>query len=55
MKLQKQLSKKIGNTEYAKWVVVLPPDKIKELGWKEGMELEADPSDSKLVLKPKKK
>ena len=25
MRLQKQLSRKIGNTEYAKYVVVVPP------------------------------
>jgi len=54
LKLQKQLSRKVGNEEYAKWVVVIPPEKIKELGWKEGVELEVDPKQGKLTLKPKK-
>ena len=35
MKLQKQLSRKVGDTEYAKWVLVALPAIIKELSWKE--------------------
>lgn len=54
MKLQKQSSRRVGNVEYPKWVVVIPPDKVEELGWEEGIELEADPKDNKLILKPKK-
>ncbi|WP_182130949.1 AbrB/MazE/SpoVT family DNA-binding domain-containing protein [Nitrosopumilus sp. b3] len=53
MKLQKQLSRKVGNEEYAKWVVVIPPEKIKELGWKEGAELEMDSKKDRLVVKKK--
>jgi len=55
LRLQKQLSRKVGKEEYAKWVVVIPPNKIKELGWKEGTELDFDTNESNLVLKPKKK
>jgi antitoxin component of MazEF toxin-antitoxin module len=51
MKLQKQLSRKVGNTEYAKWVLVVPPTMIETLGWKEGQELEAEIKDNKLVVK----
>lgn len=54
MKLQKQLSRKVGNEEYAKWVVVIPPEKIKESGWKEGDELEIDIRGDKLLIKRKK-
>ncbi|MFH0889942.1 MAG: AbrB/MazE/SpoVT family DNA-binding domain-containing protein [Candidatus Aenigmatarchaeota archaeon] len=54
MKLQKQLSRKSGNTVYPKWVVVIPPEKIKETGWREGEDLEADVKDGKIVLKTKK-
>lgn len=54
VKLQKQLSKKVGNIEYAKWVVVIPPEKIKEMGWKEGTELLIDNKNNVLILKPKK-
>jgi len=51
MKLQKQLSRKVGSIEYAKWVVVIPPETIKELDWKEGQELETEIKDKKLTIK----
>jgi antitoxin component of MazEF toxin-antitoxin module len=51
MKLQKQLSRKVGNTEYVKWVLVIPPNMIEELKWKEGQELEAEIKENNLVLK----
>lgn len=53
MKLQKQLSRKIGNTEYAKYVVVVPPQVIKELDWKEGEELNFKVQGKKLIVEPK--
>lgn len=54
MKLQKQLSRKVGNEEYAKWVIVIPPDKIKEVNWKEGQDLDIIvKKDGKLVLTKK--
>jgi antitoxin component of MazEF toxin-antitoxin module len=54
MRLQKQLSRKSGNIVYPKYVVVIPPEKIKEAGWKDGVELSADVSRNKIMLKPKK-
>ena len=51
MKLQKQLSRKVGNTEYAKWVIVISPETIKELEWKEGQDLETEIKDKKLTIK----
>jgi hypothetical protein len=39
VRLQKQLSRRFRGKEYAKWVVVLPPRIVRELGWKEGQEL----------------
>ncbi len=53
MRLQKQLSRKIGNIEYAKYVTVIPPEKIKELGWEEGEELEAEIKNGELIVKKK--
>lgn len=53
MKLQKQMSRKAGRIVYPKYVVVIPPEKIKEAGWKEGLELEADVREKKVILKPK--
>lgn len=55
MKLQKQLSRKVGNEEYAKWVVVIPPEKIKEAEWKEGQELDVEVKNGKISLRPKKR
>lgn len=50
MKLQKQLSRKIGNTEYAKYVVVVPPKIVEELKWKEGEELKFSVRGDKLII-----
>ncbi len=38
-RLQKQLSRKVGDKEYPKYVVVISPKDIKEAGFKEGQEL----------------
>ena len=53
MKLQKQRSRKVKGKEYAKGVVVLPPEKIKKAGLKEGQDLEVVVENGKIVLKPK--
>jgi len=50
VKLQKQLSRKVGNRKYPKYVVTIPPKHIKELGWQEGEELTSKVIDNKLVL-----
>ena len=52
MRLQKQLSRKSGNKEYAKWVLVVPPEKITQLGWKEGTELKDDVDKEVLKIRP---
>jgi len=51
MKLQKQLSRKVKDVEYAKWVLVIPPNIIEKLKWKEGQELEAEIKENVLVVK----
>jgi len=51
MKLQKQLSRKVKDVEYAKWVLVIPPNIIEKLKWKEGQELEAEIRENVLVVK----
>ena len=55
MKLQKQLSRKVGKKKYAKFVTVIPPATIGELGWKDGDELNAEIKDNKLILRKNKK
>jgi len=53
MKLQKQLSRRIDDKEYSKYVVTIPPKQIEEAGWKEGTELEAIVENGRIVLRPK--
>jgi len=50
VKLQKQLSRKVGNVEYDKWVLVVPPNVIEELKWKEGQELKVEIKETTLVV-----
>lgn len=50
MKLQKQMSRKVGNTEYAKWVLVIPPKIIEEAKLKEGEELKATIKGEKIII-----
>jgi bifunctional DNA-binding transcriptional regulator/antitoxin component of YhaV-PrlF toxin-antitoxin module len=54
MKLQKQLSRKVGKVIYPKYLVVIPPKVVEEAGWKEGVELSADVKEKKIILRPKK-
>jgi antitoxin component of MazEF toxin-antitoxin module len=51
VKLQKQLSRHFGGREYPKWVVVLPPKLVRELGWREGQELRAEKQGRGLRLR----
>ena len=53
MKIQKQLSKKRGDKIYHKYVVVIPGDKIKESGLKEGDELKAEAKKGEIKLRRK--
>jgi antitoxin component of MazEF toxin-antitoxin module len=55
MRLQRQISRRIEEAEYAKYVVIIPPDRIDKLGWKEGQELESQVQGQKLIigLKPR--
>ena len=51
MKLQKQLSRKVGNKEYPKWVITIPPKQIRTLGWREGEFLESEINSQELVIR----
>ena len=42
----------MGETEYPKWVVIIPPAQVDQLGWEEGRELESIVEGNKLVIKP---
>ena len=51
MKLQKQLSRKVGEKVYPKWVIAIPPRQIEALGWNEGQSLEGEVTDQKLIIR----
>jgi len=53
-KLQKQLSRKVGEKKYPKYIVVIPPEKIREVGFKEGQELNIDVRDGKIIISKSK-
>jgi len=53
MKLQKQLSRKVGNQEYPKYVVTISPKTIKKLGWKPGQELKLKINGKQAKISPK--
>lgn len=51
MRLQKQLSRKVGSKEYPKWVITIPPKQIGALGWSEGEFLESKINGKELLIK----
>jgi antitoxin component of MazEF toxin-antitoxin module len=53
MKLQKQVSRKVKDKEYGKYVVVIPPEEIEELDWPEGQELKSEVKGKKLIISRK--
>lgn len=53
VKLQKQLSRKVGDQEYPKYVVTISPKTIKKLGWKPGQELGLKVKGNEAKIKPK--
>ena len=50
MKLQSQISRKVGNAEYEKSWVVIPNKILKLLKWKIGQELKAEIKGDKLII-----
>lgn len=51
MRLQKQLSRKVGVKEYPKWVITIPPKQVEALGWKEGESLEGEINIQELIIR----
>ncbi len=50
MRLQKQLSRKVGEKQYPKWVITIPPNQIKLLNWNEGEFLKSEIVNQGLVI-----
>jgi len=55
MKLQKQISRKIDDKTYAKWVITIPPTEIKKLGWTDGEDLELKVLKGRIEIASKNK
>ena len=53
MKIQKHSSKKKGEKDYPKYVVVIPKHVIDESGFQEGDELEAEAKKGEIKLRRK--
>ncbi len=51
MRLQKQLGKKIGEKEYPKYLIVIPPKAVKKSGLKAGQKLSLKAFKNRLVIK----
>jgi bifunctional DNA-binding transcriptional regulator/antitoxin component of YhaV-PrlF toxin-antitoxin module len=52
MRLQKQLNRVVADKEYAKYLLVIPPETVEKLAWKEGEELEHEIRDRTLLVQP---
>jgi len=50
MRLIKQHGRKYHETDYYKYIVVIPNKDIKKLGWKGGEELETEVKGNKLII-----
>ena len=51
MKLQKRLSRVYKGKKYYKYILVVPEDKIKMAGFKEGDELKPEVEKGRITLK----
>ncbi len=50
LRLQKQLSRKVGEKEYPKYVITISPKQIEKLGWREGQDLDGKIRQGKLII-----
>ena len=52
MRLHKVVNRIYEGTTYYRWVVSIPPKRVRELGWAAGQELEAVVRGSSLWIQP---
>ena len=53
MQIQLQISRRIGNKEYEKFMIVVAPKIIRELKWKQGDKLDPRVEEGELRIKLK--
>lgn len=54
MRLQKQVNRIVDDKEYAKYVVIIPPEEVEKLQWGEGEELEHEVREQTLIIRKAK-
>ena len=54
MKLQRQLSRKVGSKTYVKYVIAISSSYVEKLGWKQGEDLEVRVNGREAKIRPKK-
>lgn len=52
MRLHKVVNRVYAGTTYYRWVVSIPPKRVRELGWTDGQELEAVVRGGALWVQP---
>ncbi|HTP54799.1 MAG TPA: hypothetical protein VML94_07585 [Thermoplasmata archaeon] len=52
MRLHKVVNRVYEGTTYYRWIVSIPPKRVRELGWTDGQELEAVARGSSLWVQP---
>lgn len=51
VKLQRSRALKVGEKEYYRWTITLPPDIVTALGWGRGDILDAEVKGDKVVIR----
>jgi bifunctional DNA-binding transcriptional regulator/antitoxin component of YhaV-PrlF toxin-antitoxin module len=50
MRLQRQVNRVVEDKEYSKYVLIVPPEDVEKLGWKEGEELAHEVKEESLII-----
>ena len=51
MRLQKQVNRVVEDKEYSKYVIIVPPEDVQKLEWKEGEELSHEVKEQALIIR----
>ena len=51
MRLQKQVNRVVEDKEYSKYVIIVPPEDVGKLEWKEGEELSHEVKEQTLIIR----
>lgn len=54
MRLQKQVNRVVEDKEYSKYVVIIPPEDVEKLEWKDGEELAHEVKEQTLIIRKAK-